>query len=522
MHKELFVELTKLASEKLAYGVGYYGNPSGGYGMGRGGMGGMGRGGMMYAGRGGYMGPVPDMVPGMVRGQHAVVSTMGADAPERGIGAAREYQQYAGLSGRTPTTFDRRMTDQMTRDEQTTHMDDRRRHEQAGGALVQATREQADMQAQLRTLEAAAQSSARAYEGRGLWGRVSSGVGFGSGQTQYEQMQQHQSALDAARRHLAPQIAAHQRLIDLHEGNVARFGGNMEQYSNTSRTRGANAYGRTSDIDASRENLFGQMAPTRLQSDVNRRTIATGGGATAVGQPIPTPLRVAPAPGTPGGPVGARPGHTAIPHVPTHLPRTSPLLPAPGMRPAPVPLPAAGMQPQAAALFMMPLTMDNLIQGAARTMFDRYVKVAIAKVAVELEKRSNSNPFVGAAGGLGHTASFPMQARVGETVGPERSTVDLGSGGDSTIKPPSFMTQPPTQAASRKPAPMSSPTITNADAIGALAFMRQQQSPAAAAEAAAFKANAPKPPAHVLAGQAATRRFTEDMISKQLASRRGG
>ena len=374
MHKELFTELVKLASEKKAYGVGYYGGgPYGGYGMGRGGWGG-GRGGMMYAGRGGYMGPHPAMLPGMVRGQHAAVSAMGADAPEQGVGAAREYQQYAGLGARTPTTFRQQITDQTSRQAERLHMDDRRRHEQASGALTQAIREQNALQAQLQKLEADAQASSRAYEGRGGWGRLSSAIGIGSGQTQFEEKEKHQAALDAARRQLAPQIAAQQRIIDQHKGTVERLESSMNQFGQRAATREEGAYGQTSGQDAARENQYRQMGPGRQQADVNRRNVAQGGGAAAVGQPAPPPVRVGPGAGAPGGPAPAQPGHAPIPHQVPPLPK------GPGqLKPAP------GMQHAGSALSCMPLTMDNLIQGAARTMFDRYVKIATAKIAVELE-----------------------------------------------------------------------------------------------------------------------------------------
>ena len=352
MPNALFNELVKLALEKKAYGYGGYG----GYFGGRRGR-----------GRGFGLFTHPAAVPGMVRGQYAQLASEGADAPERGIGAERDWEQESGLTNRTPTTYDKQISDQMSQDEIRRNQQVLKEQEQARAGLGQGIGEQNKLHDDLRALKSKYEGLQSAYQGRGLWGQLTSAIGFGSGQSQYDELQRAKADYENARQSLPTQMAARQRLVDLNQNTLGQAEQRRMQYETRSGAREEGAYGRMSDIDTSLEGQRRQQAAERQQGRVSRRNIAGAAGARAIGQPGPAPVTPAPTPGTPGGPAAA-----PAPHVP--IPQSTAIKPVP---------PTAPLRPVTAAVFMPMTSMDNLIEGAARSMFDRYVKIATAKVAAE-------------------------------------------------------------------------------------------------------------------------------------------
>jgi len=376
-HKQLFSELVKMASEKKAYG---YGMGMGGYspyGYGMYGGRGMGRAGGMPWQHSGVSrfgafqaGPHPAFIPGAISQQQAMAGAMGADAPNMGIGAARDYETFTGAQNRPATTFSQTITPQLSEQRAKMLSDAQREEEMHGQGITQAIGRQTKLREDMRKAQAAADAAKQNYEGRGFFGRISSSLGVGSGQTMYEEMNRLKNEADQMRQ-TNPTVAGDiDREIAMHQASRIAAQKRRQQVETEMGNRENRAYGHASNIDAQREGERREQLQDQRTLGVNRANVGQAAGASAIGQPAPPSLRrPVQGPGTAPKPVSGMPvqqhnapmGTTPIKpvgHVKTFADR---LLPA--------------------------ITMDTLAEGAARGMYERYVKIAVAK-AEQLRKQS--------------------------------------------------------------------------------------------------------------------------------------
>jgi hypothetical protein len=501
MANQLFNELVKLASEKVAR------DPWFGGGGGRGGFGGGSR---VFASRNAYAGPHPAMLPGMVAGQRVRNQGMQQMLPEEV--QQRKYQQQfqdTGISGFENTSEGKDMLRQ-----QADLVGARKLHQQAAdkhtqlGVDLEALKGQRDAARQSLINTAGGHSRLLEMEGGGNWANdVGAGlakltrVGDAEAKAYSDAKGKHEAAERShttASTAFARQAQEHEATVRKHNDSIAEYQKQMKEYATQSRQDLA---------DRARSRGPGG-APGGMPNQKPQPE------QTAI--PAPHPDQVPPlATHAPGGGLQA----------PAPIPRGRGLRGGPGnVVPGGPPVVANANRPGAprmASSFMPFTTMDNLIEGAARNMFDRYVKVAQAKLAVDVarskpvsfnsgtsdkkdkprSKKANSMPLPS------HFQKMLDAARSGSS-SPGESSVDLGEhkpgiGSPMRATPPAGNSQMPTEASPKKlPPPPSNPKATQimptSDIAAALELEQLRKAhmanPAIAAERAAFAAKyGPKP-----------------------------
>lgn len=502
MHKELFSELVKLASVKVARGAyDYYG---GSYGGGR-----VGGGRNMYlrTPQGSYMGTYPQLIPGMVRGQNVQVTGMEQMLPEqrhiRNLGQqGLDYkpEAYNLATDKWQKTFEgkehNRLNAEIARRE--VQLQESRTNI---GNLEKAVNDAAGSATAAREAmlsSPASRAALNASEGHtlsmlGKWAIPGSEQPYHDYRKAKRDHAVAKANYNAQKDRFAQIEKEHKNYVDTANEQRTRHGAALG---------GMSAEGRTlmSERDKWRMDL-GQ------KSVQDARNLSQGGRGAMLPPKPPESIQ------RPKGPPLFEPVKTP-PLLPHNVGRNAPPVP-PGPQARKMP-PIGEPVPHMAAAFMPLTSMDNLIEGAARNMFNQYVKIANAKLAVKTTnhlrvKRGNSMMGLDpgrAAELLGHGGG-PVKAPIGH---PDSSQVNLAARGKSTVSPPGS-----TSSELFLARPTASSDITESEYRKHLEFMRKQNSPEAIAEAAAFKANAPRPPANVLAQQRDTRVSTEKMIAERLA-----
>jgi hypothetical protein len=347
MANQLFNELVKLASEKIARGW------QGGGGR----YGGMGRfgGGNVYIGRGGYMGPHPAMMPGIVESQRVGVQGQRQMLPEE-VNQRKQQQQFQdlGISGFHGSSEGKEMLRHQNEliGATSKHQQATDKHTQLGIDL-ETLKGQRDAARQSLMGTAGGEGRLNQLEGNGdfmsgFTSNLAKLTGFGSAEAKayadakgkYEAAQRSHTSASTA---YARQAQDYESVRRAHEKNIGEYQGKMKEYS------------------------------TQGRQDLADRARSRGPGGAAGGMPNQR----------------AQPEPKAIP-VPNPNTVAPPATHAPGgglKAPTPIPRgtgPAGGPANVVEGAVFMPFTsVDNLIQHAARNMFDRYVKVAQAKLAVD-------------------------------------------------------------------------------------------------------------------------------------------
>lgn len=364
MANQLFNELVKLAAVKAARDTWGHGGGIPVVGGRRGG--GAGGGGTMWAGRHGYMGPHPAMVPGMRERQQVQNEAYRQMLPREQ--QERAYAQRAGDLGtkewRSSSEYD---------------MLQRAEKNLAGLTLKDelAQKEYRDLNANLENARHAMQASreqlmntpgghSRLIMDEGTDGHIGNQLAAGIANFTRLGSAEHTAYTNAKAKYHG-----------LRDSQIASAAGLAEM-----------AQQRRADMNLGREQIRMQQETLADMSAQSRGDISHRAGVrTMPGQPGSPPM---PPPDVSMKKVPrARPPRidvsgTAPP--PTHKPggglQHPPVIPigsGPGGAPITVPPP---LVPSASVRFL-PTTLDQLVEGAARNMFDRYVKVAQAKIAID-------------------------------------------------------------------------------------------------------------------------------------------
>lgn len=377
MANQLFNELVKLAAMKAAFDPGAWGG-GGAHGRRfRGGSAAYGGGGNMYVGRGGYMGPIPALVPGMRERQGVETEGRRQQLPETQWGRAQvQRAQDQGTRERKDTTeYDQMVQARLDLARlKTEHALSEKEHRDLSEKLEAA---KSDVGATREILRGTAGGESRLRGNaapRGNWAQNlvdsvdnTTTKWFGAGKAEdvaYRNAQAKYDALAASHQQSAASLA---KMTQRREAEMNQHQGILDTNRMALGEMSAHSRG---DI-SHRAGL--QSVPGRPGSGAMPES---GVSAAKVPGIAHTPLDVA---GT-APPVTHKPGG-GLQHPPT-IPIGGGPAGAPNRIPPPPAAPAP-LMPQGSAMFL-PTTLDQLVEGAARTMFDHYVKVAQAKLAVEL------------------------------------------------------------------------------------------------------------------------------------------